>query len=123
MALILTLVSFPLLADDADTHMADFTKTKACDILKHHMAQIEGLPNGRPLPEWYCDFWDAYSDRYFYVVALWTGPMPGLGIDHPQSAGHFAVSKRSDLVLEFDLVQERLVPISKVYYANPRSTN
>src|ERR1700733_2047986 len=123
MALILTLVSFPLLADDADTHMADFTKTKACDILKHHMAQIESLPNGRPLPEWYCDFWDGYSDRYFYVVALWTGPMPGLGIDHPQSAGHFAVSKRSDLVLEFDLVQERLVPISKVYYANPRSAN
>lgn len=113
-ALALLLVALPILA--ADEEMVDYTKVQACEILKRHMATIEQLPGRRPLPEWYCDFWDSYSDKYFYVVALWTGPIARLGIDHPQSAGHFAVAKRSDIVLEFDLLNERLVPISKEYY-------
>jgi hypothetical protein len=104
-----------------DGEPADHSKAQACEILKNHMARIEGLPGGRPLAEWYCDFWDAYSDRYFYVVALWTGPSARLGTDHAQSAGHFAVAKRSDVVLYFDLSTEALLPIPAAYYSSSTS--
>jgi hypothetical protein len=95
--------------------MVDHTKAQACEILKHRLALVEELPGGQPLPEWSCDFWDAYSDQYFYVVALWSAPSARLGTDHAQSAGHFAVAKRSELVLYFDLANERLIPIPKEY--------
>ena len=101
----------------AHGEMVDQTMDHACEILKIHMARVERLPARQPLPEWYCDFWDAYSDQYFYVVALWTAPSARLGTDHAQSAGHFAVAKRSELVLYFELQDERIVPIPKVYYA------
>jgi len=96
------------------------TSTEACTTLQAQLAKIEGQPGGKPYKYWFCDHWDAYSTPEYYVIALWSRPAPGSGIDHNQSAGHFAVSKLTGKLRYFDLATEEVVDIPDVYYAKPK---
>ena len=93
----------------------------ACELLKNQLAKIEGLPGGKPYKGWFCDPWDDYSNSRFYVIALRSYPDPAAGMDHIQSAGEWAISKRTGALRYFDLSKERITAVPKVYYSRPAS--
>ncbi|MGA3157555.1 MAG: hypothetical protein ABSE43_08285 [Steroidobacteraceae bacterium] len=84
--------------------------------MKSKLAKIERLPGGKPYKYWFCVPWDAYSDSDYFVFDLRSKPAPGSGMDWTQSAGHFAISRRTGALRYFDLATEQVVDIPKIYY-------
>ena len=89
----------PLIADTEDA---------ACNVLKEAVAKQLHLSANTPLERhWFCDF--ARDNQYFRIVALRVGDC-----DAPSCLlGWYAVMRRSPAVLEWDVAEERLVPLAE----------
>jgi hypothetical protein len=109
-ALPLALSSARAAADD--TPLVEDTPEAACNVLKQRMAELMALPHNRPNPRWFCDA-STEKNEYLYII--------GLRYDAPEPSktapliGWFAVARRSTLVVEYDVAELRLVPISRGY--------
>src|ERR1700691_4921590 len=105
----LTLLASPGIAFASPGGQIDDSKNAACSGLKVHMAR-EYLDSKQPDPPWYCDFTE--SHKFFYIVALRSGD-PIAFEEGSNLVGWFAVAKRSDIILEFDVANVRLVPLAR----------
>jgi len=104
----LTLLASPGTAFASPGGQFDDSKNAACSELKVHMAR-EYLNSKQPDPPWYCDFTE--SHEFYYIVALRSGD-PIAFEEGSNLVGWFAVAKRSDMILEFDVANMRLVPLA-----------
>ena len=100
----------------------------ACEVLKVNMAKVEGLPGGKPFPRWFCDGPSAPDNQLVYIFGLRTAPDPrdlaaGDKLGYSQLVGWFAVARKSSLVFEYDINEQRLIPISQAYYKRPATPN
>jgi hypothetical protein len=108
-------------AQDARTPIVEDSEDAACLILKNHMAKLIGLPRGKPYSGWYCDG-STLSDNHFFIMALRAkDPTRPPGEIYSGLVGWFAVARRSNVVLEYDVAEDRVVPISRAYYRSARS--
>src|ERR1700675_3136414 len=98
-------------AQDAPTPMVEDSEDAACLILKNHMAKVIGLPGGKPYSEWYCDG-STLSDNHFFIIALRAkDPSRPPGEIYSGLVGWFSVARRSNVLLEYDVTEDRVVPI------------
>ena len=90
------------------------TEDAACQVLKAHVAHISDMVS--PHPDWYCDF-SNIENEYLRIVAL-----RGVRRDVPPEErgmysnlmGWYAVMRRSNAVLLWDVGEDRIVPLD--YY-------
>lgn len=116
--LTLLLVASSALAN-SDVPLIDDTPAAACEVLKRHMAVVMDLPHHQPDQHWFCDH-STEQNEYLYIIGLRynpSGPSPTVPL-----IGWFAVARKSSVVLQLDVAEGRLTPISPSYYkAAPRS--
>jgi hypothetical protein len=93
--------------------LVEDTPEAACEVLQHRMAVVMALPHNEPDKHWFCDFTTEHND-YLYIIGLRSEPS-GPGGSVPL-IGWFAVARRSTLVVQVDVAEGRLVPISRSYY-------
>jgi hypothetical protein len=108
------------------TPLVEDSPEAACEVLKRHMAKLMGLPGGRPFPRWFCDGPSEPANPLLYVFGLRTAPDPKdaeAGETHSYLVGWFAVARRSSLVFEYDINEDRLLLISDAYSKRPRTAN
>ncbi len=101
-----------VLAADAVPLVKD-TPEAACDVLKKHMAAVMALPDNEPDKHWFCDFSSEHNE-YLYIIGLRYDPGEAGG--SVPLVGWFAVARRSTLVIQYDVAEQRLVPIDRGYY-------
>jgi hypothetical protein len=113
---ILVLVSFAMqaCANWTDTPIIADTSAAACEVLKNHMAKVEGLAGGKPDVSWYCDELSTSPTELLRMIQLRSSPTPHT-LPISQLIGTFAVARRSPVVLELDVAELRLVPVSVEY--------
>ena len=113
-------IAHTVLAGDSVPFVED-TPEAACDVLQHRMAVVMALPHNEPDKHWFCDFTAEHND-YLYIIGLRSEPS-GPGGSAPL-IGWFAVARRSTLVVQVDVAEGRLIPISRSYYgaASPSKT-
>jgi hypothetical protein len=106
--------ALPLFSVADETPLIDDTPEAACDVLKQRIAELS-LPDGKPDRYWFCDF-TTIEDPYVRIVALRSSqPRTDGATIYSNLIGWFAVARRSTLVLEWDVGEERLIPISSAY--------
>ena len=91
-----------------DSPIIEDTPKAACIVLKRAVATLYGLPESGP-PElgWFCDVTSEKND-YVYIIALRSNRPP----PYSNLMGWFAVMRRSDVVLGFDVAESRIVPLA-----------
>src|SRR5205807_940060 len=102
--------------------LIDDTPEAACEVLKQHMAKVVGLPGGKPFPRWFCDGPLVPGNRLVYIFGLRTAP-EATELPHSPLVGWFAVARKTSLVFEYDIDEERLIPISQAYYKRPSAVS
>jgi hypothetical protein len=97
-----------------DSPIITDTKEAACEVLKKRIG--EGLPSGKPDNYWYCDYL-GIKNELVYVMALRSSrPRNDGSTIYSNLVGWFAVARRSDLVVEYDINEDRLVRLSQAYF-------
>ncbi len=100
-------------ARTAESAIVDDTREAACTVLKDRIGK--GLPNKKPDPHWFCDFTNT-NNEFIYIVALRSNaPRDDGATVYSNLVGWFAVARRSDLVLGFDVGEQRLEPLPQEY--------
>lgn len=101
------ILSAPVRAQDAgrQSPLIEDTEEAACGVLKRTIVRQRNLPTETPTKwEWYCEF-SSIENALVRIVALRAG--------HCDAAsclmGWFAVMRRSSVVLEYDVGEERIV--------------
>jgi hypothetical protein len=85
------------------------TEEATCEILKATVVKQHHLPADTPQNwNWYCDF-STEEYPYLRLVALRAKECDAFSC----LMGWFAVMRRSTVVLEWDLAEDRLVPLSE----------
>lgn len=115
-ALGFTLNTVALCADE--NPLVQDSPEAACDTLRNRVALIQGLPTDNLDARWYCETSNISND-YLYIIALHA--IDHLNYVHSNLVGWFAVARRSTLVMEYDVAQDRLVPISASHFASKAS--
>ena len=93
--------------------LVEDTPQAACEVLQHRMAVVMALRHNEPDKHWFCDF-TTIDNPYLYIIGLRYAPSePGGSVP---LIGWFAVARRSTLVVEVDIAEDRLIPISRSYY-------
>lgn len=112
----LSILGTSLSVSAQETPIIEDTPAAACEILKNHMAKIMQLPGAKPHRRWFCDF-TSTENEFLYIIGLRSDPsIEGHASATVPLIGWFAVARRSTVVLQFDIVENRVVPISKGYY-------
>ncbi len=94
--------------------LVEDTPQAACDVLQHRMAVVMALPHNEPDKRWFCDFTNI-ENQYLYIIGLRYAPSEPAG--SVPLIGWFAVARRSTLVVQLDIAEDRLIPISRSYYS------
>jgi hypothetical protein len=83
------------------------------------MAAVEGIPGGNPPKEWFCDFTVTESPEFFIMALRYDDPERRNEI-YSNLVGWFAVSKTTTAVMEWDINEDKAIPISPLYYGIAR---
>jgi hypothetical protein len=93
----------------AKTPLVDDTHDAACGVLKKHIIALRKLDEQLVMSKWFCDF-SIPEDTHMYVVALHSDrPAP-----YSSLIGWYAVMRRSDVVLGYDVAEDRVVSLENV---------
>ena len=98
--------------------LVDDTPETACSVLKRHMAALMHVSPAAVSTDWWCDVSNV-RDNYLYIIQLRSKPREALGT--APLIGTFAVARRSSVVLQYDVANDRLVPISAAYRVSPNN--
>lgn len=91
----------PLVADTEDA---------TCEVLKKTVVSQRHLPDDTPTQyKWFCDF-SVTQNEYMRIVALRAGRCEAYA---SCLMGWFAVMRRSTVVLQWDVGNDRIVPLDK----------
>jgi hypothetical protein len=108
--LVLSLIASSALASAEEFAVIEDTPEAACEVLKQAIAGSHRLP--KPDKYWYCD--NAEATKYVYTMALRSSePRTDLpeGAVYSNLMGWYAVARRSPLALEWDINEDRLLPL------------
>jgi hypothetical protein len=92
-----------------DSPLIEDSEAAACDVVKMTIAELR-LSTKKPDPEWYCDFAEE-DNEYLRIVALRSHGSEKAGA-YSNLIGWFAVARQSQVVLEWDLGNDRLVALT-----------
>lgn len=87
------------------------SESAACDVLKSRIAELY-MDTKKVDPYWFCEG-TVTENEYIRILALRSNfPRMEEGAIYSNLLGWFAVARRSSLVLEWDVGEDRLVPMS-----------
>ena len=98
-----------LTAQAATTPLVEDTPDAACEILKARVAELL-IANARPDHTWYCE--KGAEQKYLYILALRTSRAPDADEAATNLIGWYAVARRSNVVLQWDVATDRLVALA-----------
>ena len=112
LTIFLAVLASTAIAEEAP--LVDDTPEAACKVLQEKIATLS-LPSGKPDKLWFCDH-STIKNEYFYFMALRSMQVRGVPDEiHSNLIGWFGVARRSNIVLEWDIGEDRLVKISDAY--------
>ena len=101
----------PLLSSDA---IVEDSEKAACEVLKTRFAELY-MENKKPDRYWFCDF-TTQKSNYVRIIGLRSSAPRNDGATiYSNLMGWFAVARRSHVVLQWDLNEDRLIPIDGSY--------
>ena len=84
-------------------------QSAACQALQRKIAALDSLPvTGPPGLGWFCDF-STLSTAEYYVVAL----RSNRAAPYSDLMGWYAVMRRDLAIFEYDINEEKLLPLAK----------